>query len=169
MDVGEAVYWLLLVLIIISVVEELGNLKERLKDLVRGIRGILFVPATVSILFIYTAFLVYFGIVTSDAKGHVLTYFTEKFGVSMVVFTVIACLLLNYYEEKYFRGNVLAVAAWAVLHLTVLVPPVFIPALFLDGLVYKKIKDAFGLETAYAAHFFHNMCILGFLVYSIYF
>jgi len=164
----EAIYWLVLLLFVVSMVAELRNLKERLKDLVRGIKGVLFVPVTMSIVFAYAAFLVCIA-PQAVVGGHVLTYFGRRFGVPMIVFAAIVCLLLNYYEEKYFRDSVLDVAVWAALHLLALVPPTLIPAIFFMGLVFKKIKETYGLETAYAAHFFHNVCILGLLTYLTYF
>lgn len=142
---------------------------QRILDLKYGIRAIMFLPITVVslILFVFFIFeyLAVFPLLNLSWLGYNIAigpYGQKEFVnvLPFLPFLAYTFLHVNYFEEYYFRTSRKRVVIWAFLHLlmgvTVSVAIVFLPL----GFFYKYVYGKYGINYAFALHFFTNMTIL---------
>lgn len=143
--------------------------KGRVAELLSSIKGLKFVPVTVTILVTYALFVQQYLNTIPVLNWGWLGYnialgpFGDQglFGIIPFVPILIYMLLhLNYYEELYFRKNKKLVVLWAFLHMTMGVQLHIVFALLPVGFIYKYVYDKHGVNNAYSAHFATNIFIV---------
>ena len=192
--------WELLVFVALVVVPVLASIKQvpaRLRDLRAGIRGIVYVPVVLTVLFTVAAAALVLaeyvpplqwgwlgtnivvapladlapapeGAPRGAGGGSGSTFLGPTLTLTLFVpFILLAFLVFNWYEEAYYRGSLRDVGIWAVLHLVMGIPIFAVLPIFAAGLVYKKIYDRRGLRAAYTAHLGTNVALLSVLVLTI--
>jgi hypothetical protein len=141
----------------------------RILNLKAGIKGIVFLPITVAslmvLVFFNFRFLAQLPLLNLSWLGYNIAvgpYANQGFTyiLPFLPFLVYTFVHLNYFEEYYFRKSVRRVVIWALLHVimgvTVSVAVMLVPL----GFFYKYIYDKYGVNYAFALHFFTNMSLL---------
>ncbi|WP_415283664.1 hypothetical protein [Candidatus Nitrososphaera sp. FF02] len=143
--------------------------KPRLHNLVKGVRSLVYLPITIGILMAYVIFAMDFFSTIPVLNWSWLGYNIALgpsadqglFGVLPFLPMLVYMLIhVNYFEEMYFRKNVLLTVAWAFLHVAMGVAVHVALALLPLGFLYKYIYRKKGLDHAYALHFATNMIIV---------
>ena len=192
--------WELLVFVALVVVPVLASIKQvpaRLRDLRAGIRGVVYVPVVLTVLFTVAAAALVLaeyvpplqwgwlgtnvvvapladlapapeGAPGGTGAGSDGTFLGPTLTLALFLpFILLAFLVFNWYEEAYYRGSLRDVGIWAVLHLVMGIPIFAVIPIFAAGLVYKWIYDRRGLRAAYTAHLGTNVALLSVLVLTI--
>ena len=169
--IGKIEPLFLLIYVLVMIIPLRGLLLEvpkRLRDLKKGARGFLFSPLCfgLGILIAIPSFLLaqILPILQWGWLGFSLaTMGMEEDAISFIPFALvflIACITINYYEEKIFRKNYKRVLLWALLHLLMGIPLFVVLPLIGIGVFLKCIYDKYSLQHAYATHFGHNLIVL---------
>lgn len=183
-----------IVLVIVPVLLELDELRERFHDLREGWKGIFYVPLLWVLLFTGAGIgyllaqhitILQWGWLghniiaeplvsgaesaengsASDGSGNSFNLFALVF----VPVMLIAFLLFNYREEEYYRDSWGKVVVWAVIHLIMGIPIWAVIPIFSIGIGFKLLYDYKGIEVAFAAHFFSNSALITLAVASLIF
>jgi membrane protease YdiL (CAAX protease family) len=142
---------------------------RRIQNLRAGIKGLVFLPLTVTSLVIFVffifGFLAQFPLFNLSWLGYNIAvgpYADQGFSgiLPFLPFLVYTFIHVNYFEEYYFRTNPKRVVIWAFLHMvmgvTISVALMLLPL----GFFYKYLRDKYGVDYAYALHFSTNITIL---------
>jgi membrane protease YdiL (CAAX protease family) len=144
--------------------------RARLLNLKSGVKALLFLPLTVSVLVIY----VFFGkdlvsqipLLNLSWLGYniALGPFGDKGAVGILPFLPILVYVLihvNYFEEFYFRKNVKRVIIWAFLHIAMGVAVHVALVLLPIGFFYRYIYNKYSVNHSYALHLATNLVLIG--------
>jgi hypothetical protein len=144
--------------------------RARLLNLKSGVKGLLFLPLTVSALVIY----VFFGkdlvsqipLLNLSWLGYniALGPFGDKGAVGILPFLpmlVYVLIHVNYFEEFYFRKSVKRVIIWAFLHIAMGVAVHVALVLLPIGFFYRHIYNKYSVNHAYTLHLATNLVLIG--------
>ena len=161
------------------------ELPERFRSLCRGCKGFLYSPIAFMIglftltISIYAAdmfsFLkwgllgyniVAFPLMDSSAEAGTTDLFAQILSFAFLFVSMLAMMLLNFWEEKYFRASYNLMAIWTFIHLIMGTTLYALPPIFCQGLVFKHVYDKYSVDHSYAAHFGTNIMfvLLAFLL-----
>jgi len=165
------------ILIILAIIPSLKKIPERIQDLKRGKKAVLYLFLIIPVYLVigmgavelskYVPILkwgwlghnIIFGPLSITNSGYI-SPLGMIFALSICVFVMFACLICNYDEEEFFRKKWIHVPLWAALHLVMGIPIWAVIPILSVGLIYKYIYDKHSLCHAYAAHFATNMVII---------
>lgn len=183
--VSNWVWLLFALLVVLPLGLHLPTLPDRIRDIRTGIRGVVYVPICVVVLFTsafaatmaaeYIPLLQWGWLGENIIVSPITPDSTGEGGGSggsvleLAVFVpviVVAMVLFNYYEERLYRDSYRAVVIWAILHLIMGIPLFAVIPIFAVGVIYKVLYDYRSLEVAYVAHLFTNFVLLTLLVIS---
>lgn len=142
---------------------------RRILDIKAGIKGVVFLPITAGLLMVFVFFIfgffAKFPFLNLSWLGYNIAlgpYADQGFTgiLPFLPFLVYAFIHVNYFEEYYFRTNLIRVVIWAFLHIIMGVTVGVAITLLPVGFFYKYIYDKYGINCAYALHFSTNMTIL---------
>lgn len=168
----------LLIFYIATVVPTLLLVKEtkpRLRNLRQGLKSLVYLPITIGTLLAYIIFAMDFFSTIPVLNWSWLGYNIALgpsadqglYGVLPFLPMLVYMLIhVNYFEEMYFRKNILMTIAWAFLHVAMGVAVHVALALLPLGFLYKHIYKTKGLNHAYALHFATNMIVVAVSVLS---
>jgi membrane protease YdiL (CAAX protease family) len=147
----------------------IGETKSRLLNLKMGTKALVYLPLTVLPLMAFVIFGVSFlssiPLLNASWLGYniALGPFGNQglFGIlpflPLLLYTLIH---VNYFEELYFRKDIMHVVIWAALHIVMGVAVYVTLALIPLGLFYKFIKDRYNVDNAYTLHFATNIVLI---------
>jgi membrane protease YdiL (CAAX protease family) len=147
----------------------IGETKSRLLNLKMGTKALAYLPLTVLPLMAFIIFGVSFlssiPLLNASWLGYniALGPFGNQglFGIlpflPLLLYTLIH---VNYFEELYFRKDIMRVVIWAALHIVMGVAVYVALALIPLGLFYKFIKDRYNVNYAYTLHFATNIVLI---------
>ena len=147
----------------------IGETKSRLLNLKMGTKALAYLPLTVLPLMAFIIFGVSFlssiPLLNASWLGYniALGPFGNQglFGIlpflPLLLYTLIH---VNYFEELYFRKDIMRVVIWAALHIVMGVAVYVALALIPLGLFYKFIKDRYNVDNAYTLHFATNIVLI---------
>jgi membrane protease YdiL (CAAX protease family) len=162
----------LIIFYIATVVPTLLLVKEtrpRLRNLRQGLKSLVYLPVTMGALLAYIIFAMDFFSTIPVLNWSWLGYnialgpSADQGLLGVLPFLPMLVYMLihvNYFEEMYFRKNVLLTVAWAFLHVAMGVAVHVALALLPLGFLYKHIYRTKGLNHAYALHFATNMMVV---------
>jgi membrane protease YdiL (CAAX protease family) len=144
--------------------------RARLLNLKSGVKALIFLPLTVSVLVIY----VFFGkdlvsqipLLNLSWLGYniALGPFGDKGAVGILPFLPMLLYVLihvNYFEEFYFRKNVKRVIIWAFLHIAMGVAVHVALVLLPIGFFYRYIYNKYSVNHSYTLHLATNLVLIG--------
>ena len=161
------------------------ELPERFRSLRRGCKGFLYSPIAFIIGLFTLAISLYvaekfsflnwgllgYNIVAFPLMGGSAEEGTAGLAVQILSFaflfiSILAIMLFNFWEEKYFRDSYKLVAIWTFIHLIMGTTLYALPPIFCQGLAFKHVYDKYSVDHSYAAHFGTNIMfvLLAFLL-----
>jgi len=144
--------------------------RARLLNLKSGVKALLFLPLTVSVLVIYAFFgkdlVSQIPLLNLSWLGYniALGPFGDKGAVGILPFLPMLVYLLihvNYFEEFYFRKNVKRVIIWAFLHIAMGVAIHVALVLLPIGFFYRHIYNKYSVNHSYTLHLATNLVLIG--------
>jgi hypothetical protein len=169
----------LIVLYLAMVVPSLLLVKEtktRIMNLKAGVRSLVFLPLTIGGLVAYVLFamdhvssipiLNWSWLGYNIALGPFADSDSYLGTLPFIPLLVYMLVHVNYFEEMYFRKNVVMVVVWAFLHVAMGVAVHVALALLPLGFLYYRIYKKHGVNQAYALHFVTNTVLVALSVGS---
>ena len=144
--------------------------RARLLNLKSGVKALLFLPLTVSVLVIYAFFgkdlVSQIPLLNLSWLGYniALGPFGDKGAVGILPFIpmlVYVLIHVNYFEEFYFRKNVKRVIIWAFLHIAMGVAIHVALVLLPIGFFYRHIYNKYSVNHSYTLHLATNLVSIG--------
>ena len=142
---------------------------SRFMNLKAGIKGLVFLPVTITMLIVFvyfiSGFLNQFPLMNLSWLGYNIAvgpYADQGFTgiIPFLPFLIYTFFHVNYFEEYYFRSSRKRVVIWGFLHMIMGVSVSVVLMLIPVGFFYKYIYDKYSIDYAYALHFSTNMTIL---------
>ena len=93
--------------------------------------------------------------------------FSYLLGIVVYLILITVLLEVNYWEELLFRKKWWLVVLWAFFHFLMGIPLYAVIVIFVLGIFLKKIHDKYGLENAFAVHYFYNFTLFTIVMISI--
>lgn len=169
----------LIVLYLAMVVPSLLLVKEtktRIMNLKAGVRSLVFLPLTIGGLVAYVLFamdhvssipiLNWSWLGYNIALGPFADSDSYLGTLPFIPLLVYMLVHVNYFEEMYFRKNVVMVVVWAFLHVAMGVAVHVALVLLPLGFLYYRIYKKHGVNQAYALHFVTNTVLVALSVGS---
>lgn len=144
--------------------------KKRIHDIIDGSKSLIFLPITLSILFLSVIFafklINEIPVLNLSWLGYNIAVgpYAETKGfigiLPFLPFLIYALIHMNYFEEYYFRSSFKRVIVWAFLHMIMGVSLGIVLLLLPIGMIYKIVYDRYGVNYSYALHFMTNISII---------
>jgi membrane protease YdiL (CAAX protease family) len=165
-DIYIIIIYVALVIPSLLVVKET---RMRISNLRSGIRILVLLPITVSVLLSYVFFVMPFisriPILSLSWLGYNIAVgpLAQHGVIGVIPFLPLLLYMLihvNYFEEYYFRTNSKRVVIWGFLHILMGVSLSVVLILLPLGFFYKYIYDKYSINHAYMLHFATNVALI---------
>jgi len=161
------------------------ELPERFRSLRRGCKGFFYSPIAFMIglftlaisLYVAEKFsflkwgllgynIIAFPLMGSSAEAGTTGLAAQILSFAFLFISILAIMLFNFWEEKYFRDSYKLVVIWTFTHLIMGTALYALPPIFCQGLIFKHVYDKYSVDHSYAAHFGTNIMfvLLAFLL-----